>query len=450
LTADSHHPSVPRPLFLAGVFIALSVYFIAISRVASGPDGKTPPPPGDTQDYDNIALQILHGRGFALDYSDPEWRRAYVEHNEEGIYDEILSRRQPFKVTTYRPPLLPFALALTYRVFGRNFFAWRVIESLMAAAGLALACAVAWRTFGPRIALIAAGVMAVSASYAHYIAYWGLMTEPLAAFAIALLVWSLSHLEPVPRYRMAVLAGFALAFLCLSRSFYIVWTPVLAVLVWWVSWKAGADRRRAIATAVLFVGVAVALQIPWWIRNCRVTGALMPFGTQAGIAMHTAYSDLAVSHRGIWWWAPPRQYENAYVKEIGRACVGCDEVALARYGMRGALVWAVKHPGEMLKLAGWKVSFTWMLMEETGVAWPMFWLALAAPLVIWRRRTFIRTRIAVAILAVIILNFGVIASTWSTGWRFLVPVEPLLAILVAVALGAALFGDAAIEGERFA
>ena len=46
-----------------------------------------PPIPGDGQDYDNIALQILRGRGVAVDFRDEEWRRPYERSNDDGRYD---------------------------------------------------------------------------------------------------------------------------------------------------------------------------------------------------------------------------------------------------------------------------------------------------------------------------------------------------------------------------
>ncbi|MGZ7039358.1 MAG: hypothetical protein ACXVJO_14380, partial [Thermoanaerobaculia bacterium] len=99
MAAGSIRSFLPRPVFLAAVFAAFSILFLVASRIAAGTDGTLPPPPGDTQDYDNIALQILRGRGFAIDYTDPEWKEPYRRHNEDGTYDEILSRTEPFHLT---------------------------------------------------------------------------------------------------------------------------------------------------------------------------------------------------------------------------------------------------------------------------------------------------------------------------------------------------------------
>jgi hypothetical protein len=89
-------------------------------------------------------------------------------------------------------------------------------------------------------------------------------------------------------------------------------------------------------------------------------------------------------------------------------------------------------------------------MEETGIIGPMFWLVLVSPFVLWRRRHFIDSAIAVAILVMVILSVAVVALTWSVGWRFLVPSEPLLTVLVAVCLAAMMFGDSTIAREHFA
>jgi len=428
--------AVPRAFFLAGIFVAYCALLIVAARITGG-DGSTPPPPGDTQDYDNIAVQLLHGRGFAIDYSDPEWRRPYEEHNREGEFDEILARKIPFHITTYRPPLLPFALALTYRIFGRDFLTWRIIEAVLTALALTLVSDVAWRALGSRVALIAAGLMFLSATYVHYVANVALMTEPLAIVMVAVIVWTLSRAGDAHPYAMAAACGVALALLCLTRSFYLAWLPFLAILIWRIAPERGA---RA---AVIFVIVALAVQTPWWIRNCRVTGTFLPFGTQAGVAMHTAYSDLAIVHHGIWWNARPEQQETAYAHEIG-PCRGCSEVELARYGMRGGSTWATRHLARLPTLAWWKIANTWETAIETGMIAPLFWLVLFAPLILWRRRALVQGKIVFAIVLLVIVNMLVIAMTWSVGWRFLVPVEPLLAVLAAVPIVTLLNGESAV------
>ena len=429
--------AVPRALFIGLIFVAFAGLLIFASFARTGGDGTVPGPYGDTQDYDGIAFQILKGRGFGIDYTDAEWRKPYELHNDEGDYVELLARHTPFQYSTYRPPLLPYTLAAVYHVFGRNFLVWRIIEALLVALAVALVCDVAWRTFGSGVALIAAGIMFISQTYVRYVAVEALMTEPLAMAAAAVLLWTLVRFCETRRTGFAIAAGVAFALLSLARTFYVVWLPFIALLVWWLS-------GRRLKQVTWFVVLAIAIQVPWIVRNIRVTGELMPFGTQSGVAIYTGYSDLAVLHRGIWWMAPGDQPARAYVRELGRPCTACDSVQLAKYEMAGARVWVRQHAGMLPKLMYWKIANTVVFADEAGLIAPVFCFAIAAPLVWWRRRAFIRSDAAMTCALFVLLSVAVITATWSMGWRFMVPVEPVIAVFAAVPIASLIFGEATI------
>ena len=399
-----------------------------------------PGPFGDTQEYDSIALNVIRGRGYGIDYSDPEFRRPYEKHNDEGDYEELLSSKTGYQPSTYRPPVLPVALAITYSIFGRNFLAWRIIESLITAAGIAIVCSVAWRAFGPRVALLTAAIVFVSHSFIRYVANEGLMTEPLAMVIAAVLLWSLSRLSETRAPRYAAFAGVAFALLSLTRSFFVLWMPFLLAFIWWI-----ARSRRAL---LLCLVVAVGIPAPWWIRNCLVTRSFMPLGAPIRGAAHAAYSDLAVLHRGVWWRPLRTQAETTYVHDLGYACKGCDDVQLAQYQKRGSRAWLSTHAAMVPKLMYWKLANTILFADEAGFIAPIFCLALAAPFVVWRRRQAVNTTVAFTCIGYVALTLAVISITWSMGWRFMVPVEPELAMLVALPLTAAAFGDAAIERSQ--
>jgi len=419
-----------RGLFVAAAFVLFSLQLIVASIRQAGGDGTIPPPHGgDAQQYDNLAMQLMRGRGFGVDYTDREWRKPYEQHNANGEFNALLAHREGFQPNTFRPPLLPVVVAIVYRIFGRDFLIWRIVESLFTAAALALICNVAWREFGPRASMITFLLLLLSGTYTPFVAYQWLLTEPLAIAMTACMVWTLSTVKGSHRTAMALLCGVFFALLCLTRSFYVVWLPALAVIVWWMG------RRRA---AAVFVAAAVLVQLPWWIRNCRVTDSFMPFGTQGGVALYTGYSDDAMVHGGRWWIDWHHKGESAYVRETGRTCVGCSEPELARYTSRGARVWALAHLGDLPRLAWWKVEDT---LSHTP---PVLWLGLAAPFVAWHRRI----AFAAVLGCLLVLNIAVIALTWSQQWRFMVPVEPLLAMLAALPLTSAVFGETTIAPPR--
>ena len=112
--------------------------------------------------------------------------------------------------------------------------------------------------------------------------------------------------------------------------------------------------------------------------------------------------------------------------------------------MRGGSTWATRHLARLATLAWWKIANTWETAIETGMIAPLFWLVLFAPLILWRRRALVQGKIVFAIVLLVIVNMLVIAMTWSVGWRFLVPVEPLLAVLAAVPIVTLLNGESAV------
>ena len=401
------------------VFTVLFASFFAVYAAAlvhSAYVGK-PPLPGDGPDYDNIAMQLARGRGFATDFTDSQWRRPYVENNARGIYDELLARRAGYTTTTYRPPLLPLAISAVYRIAGRNFLVWQLINCAIVACALSIAYAAVWVAIGWRAAVVAGLLGLASATYFDYTSTYTMLSEPLAMLFMSLLFASMTRLRAHPR-NAALNAGAAVAGLGLSRNVYVPLTLLVPLLCGWLVWRARANARQAIGVALLIFGIGAGLQTPWWIRNCLVLGRFMPFGTQAGLNMNAAFSGDAVLHRGVWW-------------SGANACNGCDEAEVA--AARLARLFA--HPGAALQLGVTKIAETCAGgTREAGPVTVFYLLALLSPIAIWRRRRIIDTSPPIAALVLIAASLFLIAMTWSVGWRFLVPVEPLLACSAAMVI----------------
>jgi hypothetical protein len=435
-------------IFLGAVFAALAALFIGVAVFQSRQNHEMPPPPGDSQDYDNIAVQLMHGRGFAIDYNDPEWRRPYEAGNADGTFDGILSRHAPFKTTTRLPLLLPVVLAAVYTIFGRSFLAWQIVNSVITAGGLTMICATTLRAFGSRVTLVTAAVMFLSATYLSYVVYWSIMTETLAILLLSLLVRNLSRLAAAPRMRTAIACGIFMGLMGLARNFFVLWLPLVTILAAWLVMRAGVPRRRALKLAGTLLVVAIALQVPWWIRNCRVLGAFMPLGTEGGVSLYAGYSDGALKH-AHWWNATRMEMRTEFINEIGHPCPD-DDVALARCEAKGTLLWIAHHPGKVPGLVWKRVATTLGSLHEAGRYATIFVTALAAPFIVWRRRAFIDVPNAIIFAAMIVFDLLTISMTWAAGWRFLVPVEPMIAAGAALALVAAFFGDEAIVRDHAA
>lgn len=421
-------------------FFTLYTTTLALSSYA----GK-PPIPGDGQDYDNIALQILHGRGVALDFRDEEWRRPYEQSNDDGRYDGILRRTQGYTPTTYRPPLLPLILAGSYAIFGRTFLPWQLLACAAVALGVTLVSLVARRAGGTAAMLLTAALAISTRSYFTYTARQALLTEPLAILLVSILIYGLALASEHPR-TAAVICGVDLAALGLARNLFIPLSLAVPLLVGAVVWRSG-HRRQALSAALVCAALAIALQAPWWIRNVRLLQAPMPFGTQSGLAVFSGFSDGAVQHRGVFWNATDEERGTTY-RRFGVTCVPCSERDLARSSWRGALAWIRENPTLIPWLAWQKVKDTCSSAPEDAgrVAW-CYLLAPFAPLAVWRRGRRAFAPIAAAI-GLVVFDLGIIAATWSAGWRYMVPVEPLLQMLSAVVIASAIVASGRMIDER--
>jgi len=416
----------------------------ATALVLSSYAGK-PPIPGDGQDYDNIALQLVRGRGVAVDFRDAEWRRPYEEANTDGRYDGILQRTQGFTPTTYRPPLLPMILAGSYAIFGRTFLPWQLLACACVALGLTLVSLVARRAGGTGAMLLTAALAISTHSYFTYTARQALLTEPLAILLVCILMYGLALVREHPR-AAAVICGLDLAALGLARNLFIPLAVAVPLLVGAMVLRSGG-RRQALSTALICMTLAIALQAPWWIRNVRLLQAPMPFGTQSGLAIFSGFSDGAVQHRGVFWDATDEERGTAY-RRFGVTCVACSERDLARSSWRGALAWIRENPAAIPWLAWQKVKDTCSSAPEDAgrVAW-CYLLAPFAPLAVWRRGRSALDPIAAA-AGLVVFNLAIIAATWSAGWRYMVPVEPLLQMLSAVVIAAAIAALGRMVDER--
>jgi hypothetical protein len=269
---------------------------------------------------------------------------------------------------------------------------------------------------------LVAGLLGLaSATYLDYTSLYTMLTEPLAMLFMSLLFASMTRLRAHPR-SAALNAGAALAGLGLSRSLYVPLTLLVPLLCGWLVWRARANARQAIGLALLMFAVGAGLQTPWWIRNCLVLGRFMPLGTQAGLNMDAAFSDDAVSHRGVWW-------------SGANACNGCDEGAAAAAGLARGQRWLFAHPRAALQLGAAKIIDTCAAgTREAGPVAAFYLLAFLSPIAIWRRRRIIDVSPPIAALVLIASSLLLIGMTWSVGWRFLVPVEPLIACSAAMVI----------------
>jgi hypothetical protein len=243
-------------------------------------------------------------------------------------------------------------------------------------------------------------------------------TEGLAALLVTLLAWIwIRNGKTGWTGFPCVASGLVLGVLALTRSIFLLWIPLTML-------APGADRSSGKAAwRGRAISVAVALLVigPWWVRNCVVLEAFMPFGTQAALNLPAGFGPRALRFKGQWMSNPGDGAPEIAALNLGPVA---SEVRLAQYRSALALRWIRENPQDALRLMGMHV---WQEVKPRRLPYPTgAWLwPVAALAAVYLRRS---PGVGVIVLMVAANTLG-IALTWSARGQFIAPVQPMLAAL---------------------
>jgi 4-amino-4-deoxy-L-arabinose transferase-like glycosyltransferase len=277
-------------------------------------------PVADPADYDRIAVSLAHGHGFGA-----------------------TALAQPGTASALRPPLYPLMLAATYRIVGHSWTAARALEAVLGVAFVLLLFLLARRLYGRRVALVAAALAAIMPTLVVLNA--SLLSETLflpleIAALLAAVAW-----RQTPALRFAVGAGVACGAAVLTRSVGIaVLVSVIVAIV-----TASAPWRVRLRAAAVVAGIAIALVLPWTIRNAVELHAFVPVSTQGGPTAAGVYNSVTFSDQKYYAvWHPPfflRQFQPLFYD-------GINEAQLDSRLSHSALRYARGHPGDVATAVG--------------------------------------------------------------------------------------------------
>ncbi len=405
-----------------------------------------PKPTSDGPVYENIAYHLSEGHGFWLDLQDSRWREPYEQSSERGDFQVYLDAPPQSMPMTGRPPLFPAIIAILYKVIGRGSTAFatvRVLSALCLAVGCALAVANAatvmakFAVGGRKFSSSSMGVgcataILLAASNRTLLSYASdFLTEPLALLLTQLLVASLlalSHSQtsesPRPLAWWLVLAmGATIAGMILVRSLFVLWLPGLWLLL-------GVIRKsHRLRDATLIIVIALVCLSPWWIRNCLVLDRFMPLGTQGPITLLGGYCDEALAGGGDWQHAPEQRLRQAMRENEAFNSLPSDvarELMIADESKRLVRTWIAEHRTELPLLFVSRVIIHWNPYAGKSLVWRMLILAGAICLIIKRRPE------AWVLVGLPVMNTILVASLYTTGGRFLVPLYGILFTLSAI------------------
>ena len=440
------------------VFAVLATVCIA-SVILDSRFTLLPKPTSDGPVYENMAYHLSTGRGFWIDWHDPRWREPYEQSSERDDFRTYLDAPLQSMPLTGRPPLFPALIAIVYKFVERGPTAFAIVR-VFSALCLALGCTIAvanaatvmlkFDVCGRKlstwsIGLGCASAIFLAASNRTLLSYASdFLTEPLALLLTQLLVASLLVVvhprdaialnRPLAWWLVAAI-GIAVAGMILVRSLFVLWLPGLWLLM------VVLRTRHRLRDATLILGVAVLCLSPWWIRNCVVLNRYMPLGTQGPITLLGGYCDEAFAGGGDWQHAPELRLRQAMRENDAFNALPTDvarELMIADESKRLVRTWIADHLAELPRLFVARVVTHWNPYTGKSLMWRLLVLAGAVYLVLKRRPE------AWILVGLPVMNTVLVASLYTTGGRFLVPLYGILFTLSAI--GVASLVELAIAG----
>lgn len=377
----------------------------------------------DMYEYDQVARSIVDGSGYRR-----QW--AFTDDRGQNVVE--------MRITMFRPPLYPLALAASYGLTNRNPLAARIVLSVVGASTAVLAFLLARSLFGPGPGVTAGVIVAL---YPPLVAADGVLyPESLFAAVVTGVMLLVRMLEERPTFWRSLSLGLACGALSLTRPEGVAWIvlPVAALAVS-SRWKgSGTGKVACLGVAGVFL---VLVYLPWlhhtW-SNFRTVAPSTSLGSMVvGANNRAAYYDPVFI--GTWYYGSVIQDRETLfeVRDPRHNEKTVDDLFLAR-GTHYARTHLERLPtvvgARLLRAVGlWDPNVTARLEEGWGrprwvtfVSVPSFLaLAAAASVAMWRRRDRWRELLPLVLAVCGFLITSVAAFATS---RFRVVAEPALAV----------------------
>ncbi len=330
----------------------------------------------------------------------------------------------------WKAPGYPAWVGLWYAIFGHHPLAVRLLQVPLGALTIALSWLLARRLFGPRVATVAAFVVALYPLAWQYeeLLYSESLATPMTLVAL-LLIFTRS-----PSRRSAAWAGLVIGVLMLIRP-SAEFLFLGALVAWWVT----AGWRSAIGLTALTVLVAVLVIAPWTVRNAIVLHGFVPISLQDAALYGTFNATSA--HDPVfpyaWRREPPSAAAlfdphhplpdvtlRAKLIHLGESYISAhpESVPAAFFWNGLSRLWDIRRRSRALA----EVPFEGRSRLVTNLGLDAYVLLLPLALLgLWRAR-----RRRSLVLGVLAIALGAsIVFTVDAGTRYRATLEPLIAIL---------------------
>ncbi len=265
-----------RAFLIALLAIAVAALIVRVGFVLVV-DPKLPDP-GDATAYHLLANNLADGHGYIRPF---DFRILHVA-----------------RPTAEYPPLFPALLAVPSFLGAKSVDAQRLLLCFVGTGTVVLVGFLGRRVGGPLVGVIAAAIAAVYPML--FLGEAVLMAESVYVLLVtaALLLAYRAADAPSP-WRFAAL-GLVIGLSALTRAEGLLFAIVLVIPLA-ISLRSFAAKRRAVL-AVIAIGTAMLVVVPWTIRNAVRLHAFVPISNNIGTAVDGANCDLTYSGSQIGLW----------------------------------------------------------------------------------------------------------------------------------------------------
>lgn len=206
-----------------------------------------------------------------------------------------------------------------------------------------------------------------------------ILSEAIASPAIVLssLFFLRGFRDVGHRNRDYAFAGVAFGLACLARPSWSLW-PIV-----WFTFAIIAQRptsmgeiRRALSGIAILGVLAIAVMVPWWIRNYAITGKFVPTTLQVGASLYDGWHPGATggSDENMDFVQPflkAQQEEDEILAKQGQPLESTLEWRLDRRLKQAAFDWAWKNPSDAIRLSLVKLVRMWTPMPVAKEVQPL-------------------------------------------------------------------------------
>ena len=421
---------------------ALFFSFMMLASIAwtlnSGIPLDSPPAPANRDGvfYDNIAVQLNQDAGFSVDFQMPAWRSAYDDANTTPPfaqqYDWVM-QYQGTGATMLRSPGYPVVLAGVYRLFGYRLDAARICGCLLVSLALSMLASWIAQRWGVVAAVVFCGTVVLDYSVMQSAGTIG--TESLAIFLLACAFLSAAGAVEKPSYGRWFFCGSLFALLLLTRGNWnlglLIFLPLSVLTLTSSIGKRILPFKFRHAVAFFFAVLIIAM--PWWIRNCSLTGHLTPFGSAGTCGLSAAWCDESLNDHGHW----QQNIFNDLVLEVIDDLEGDElvprEVEMARRSSQTAIAWCKNHWNRIPELMFWRSLSHWGFFNP-AVPWILHWLNVATVVSGFAGCLLLTGRLRGLFTVVLLVDLAIVMLTWEHLGRYAIPIRPMIHLGLALVI----------------